>query len=229
MKINRKQILMSVLETIEGISDKEYQKRVWIRGEGPECADFVETCCNFFGDGDPLIENYKDFGISESQYHLLKKFRDDFRAFSDANDWPEEFIDTPEWARIMEMAKEVVEAFHFKKTPVFVGGFQLRLEELCSKYLDRPQPEAWVLCEPSEEESDFENVVRRLLESMDPLLADPKASEVTENQLQLLKKLYAALTTFCDTHDHPVSSPEWARIREMVDKTMRAFNFLEES
>jgi len=62
MEIDRKQILISVLETINSISDKEYQKRVWILGEGPECDDFDEKCCNFFGDVDPLLENYKDFG-----------------------------------------------------------------------------------------------------------------------------------------------------------------------
>lgn len=108
----KKQILISVLETIEGISDKEYQKRVWIRGEGPEVDDFDETCCNFFGDGDPLLKNYKDFGLTESQYFLLKKFRDCFRAFSDSNNWPQEFIDVPEWAKITEMAKEVLKTFN---------------------------------------------------------------------------------------------------------------------
>jgi hypothetical protein len=43
MEIDRKQILASILETIKGISDKEYQKRVWIRGEGTEVDDFDET------------------------------------------------------------------------------------------------------------------------------------------------------------------------------------------
>ncbi|MCX6989874.1 MAG: hypothetical protein NTX49_02235 [Chlamydiae bacterium] len=115
MEIDRKQILISILETIEGISDKEYQKRVWIRGEGSQVDDFDETCCNFFGDGDPLIEHYKDFGITESQRQLLKKFRDEFRIFSDEKNWPAEFIDSPEWEKIMNLAKEVLEAFHYQK------------------------------------------------------------------------------------------------------------------
>ena len=115
MEIDRRQILISVLETIEGISDKEYQKRVWIKGEGTQVDDFDETCCNFFGDGDPLIERYKEFGITESQYQLLKGFRDEFRIFSDENNWPPEFIDTPEWEKIMNLAKEVLEVFHYQK------------------------------------------------------------------------------------------------------------------
>jgi hypothetical protein len=119
MDIDREQILISVLETIEGISDKEYQKRVWILGKGPEVDDFDETVCNFFGDGDPLIENYKDFGITENQYQLLKKFRDKFNDFCRGPALiyylPQLFINTPEWEEITEMAKEVLKAFKFHK------------------------------------------------------------------------------------------------------------------
>ena len=119
MDIDRKQILVSCLETIKDISDKEYQKRVWIRGEGPEVDDFDETVCDFFGDGDPIIENYKDFEITDRQYHLLVKFRDEFDAFcrGPALEYylPQLFIDTPEWEKITEMAKEVLKAFNFHK------------------------------------------------------------------------------------------------------------------
>ena len=112
---DRRHILNSVLETIEGISDKEYQRRVWIRGEGPEVDDFDETCCHFFDDGDPMLEKYKEFGITEDQYDILKKFRDQFEIFSDENNWPEKFIDTPEWRKITELAKEVLERFNYHK------------------------------------------------------------------------------------------------------------------
>ncbi len=106
----RKSILESILDTIKGISDKEYQRRVWIRGEGPEVDDFDETC-NFFCDVDPILEKYKDFRITENQYQILKKFRDEFRKFSDDNNLPQLFIDTPEWTRITLMAKKVLEVF----------------------------------------------------------------------------------------------------------------------
>jgi len=111
----KKKILTSVLETIDNISDKKYQKRIWIHGEGPEVDDFDETCCNFFGDGDPLLENYTDFGLTKSQYLLLKKFRDKFRSFSNKNFHPSEFIDTPEWKEVMEMAKEVLRVFDYRR------------------------------------------------------------------------------------------------------------------
>lgn len=115
MKIDRKQILISVLDTIQCISDKNYQKRVWIRAEGPECDDFTETCCNFFGDCDPLLKNYKDFGISDSQYQILRKFRNVFDDFSGKYHMAQEFIDTLEWDNITKMAREVLQVFHYSK------------------------------------------------------------------------------------------------------------------
>jgi hypothetical protein len=42
------------IRMIDHISDKEYQERAWIRGEA---ADFDETVCLFFGDGDSILEN----------------------------------------------------------------------------------------------------------------------------------------------------------------------------
>ncbi len=116
MDIDKKQILDSFIRIVDHISDKEYQKRVWIRGDGPQCDDFVETVCFFFPEAEGILENYKQFGITSSQYRILVKFHGLFRTFSDENDWPEKFIDTPEWEKITEMAKEVLKAFNYQKS-----------------------------------------------------------------------------------------------------------------
>jgi hypothetical protein len=116
VEVDRKSILMSFLDNIHRISDKAYNKRVWIDGAGPECHDFDEAVNDFFWDGPLILESHKDFGITDSQYKILAKFRDEFRKFSDDNDFPEEFIDTPEWAKIMELAKDVLRAFNYSKT-----------------------------------------------------------------------------------------------------------------
>lgn len=109
---DRNQIMEAFLRMVDHISDKEYQKRAWIGGEE---ADFDEAVCLFFGDGDPILENYKDFRITETQYKTLKKLRDAFRIFADKNDFPEEFIETPEWENIMNLAKSVLKSFNYKK------------------------------------------------------------------------------------------------------------------
>ncbi len=117
---DKKYILNEHLETIYCISDKEYQKRVWIRGQGEEVDDFDETVCHFFDDGDPILKNYKSYPISENQYKVLCKFRSKFKGFSDRTGveyyLPELFIDTPEWEEVVNSAKQVLKAFSYKKS-----------------------------------------------------------------------------------------------------------------
>jgi len=113
MNINKNQLLSSFLETIEGIASKEYQKRVWIEGIGPECDDFEETVNWFFDDGRLILKNINDYGFTNNQYLILKIFFDEFEAFSDEHYLAQEFIDTPEWTKITERAKEVLKAFHW--------------------------------------------------------------------------------------------------------------------
>lgn len=113
--MDRKQILKSCLDIIHGISDKEYQVRVWIEEKGPEVDDFDETVCNFFQDCDGILDKYKEFGLTDRQYLLLKDFRDNFEVFADDNVWPPEFIDSPRWTKITEQAKAVLEAFNYAK------------------------------------------------------------------------------------------------------------------
>lgn len=115
MEINRKAVVEGFLDNLYRISNKEYQIRIWIEGAGPECHDFDEAVNDFFGDGDPILENYQDYGLSQNQYRLLKRFRDEFRVFADKNDFPVLFINTPEWKIIVDMAKDVLKAFNYSK------------------------------------------------------------------------------------------------------------------
>jgi hypothetical protein len=112
---DKRQILNGFIDIFTRIASKEYQKRIWVDGEGPEVDDFDNTVNDFFVECDSILENYKDFGITENQYLILKKFRDRFRNFSNENNWPQEFIDTPEWEKITKMAQEILKAFNYNK------------------------------------------------------------------------------------------------------------------
>jgi len=72
MALDRDYILKDFLRLISRISDKEFQMRVWIKGIGPECIDFDETCDYFFVEGVDVIKNYKDYGITEHQHEILE-------------------------------------------------------------------------------------------------------------------------------------------------------------
>lgn len=112
---DKKQILIGFIDILNRIQNKEYQRRVWIEGAGPEVDDFDDTVCDFFGECDPILENYTNFGITNNQYNLLIEFRDEFRKFSKRHDLPFDFLDTVEWTKITEMAQEVLQAFNYRK------------------------------------------------------------------------------------------------------------------
>ena len=116
MEIDVKSVIKIILENIYCISNKEYQERVWIRGEGPECDDFCDTANDFFLRCDGVLKDYLFYGLTEKQYLFLKEFSDQLDIFSGEHPGSElEFIDSPEWHRITEMAKEVLKAFDYKK------------------------------------------------------------------------------------------------------------------
>ena len=107
-------ILLRLLRTIAVIASKEYQERIWIEGRGPEVDDFDETYIFFSEDSDLVIQHLEKFELSENQKTLLKNFKVKFENVAGDLYWPPEFIDTPEWKQIMEMAEEVLQAFDYK-------------------------------------------------------------------------------------------------------------------
>lgn len=113
---DRQYTLNEFLRHVSHITDLAYQRRIWIRNEGPECQAFDDAVCDFFDIGDPILSNYKKFGITEIQYNSLIRLRQQFKDFTDTHDCPEDFIDTPEWAQIMKLAKDVLVVFnvHYK-------------------------------------------------------------------------------------------------------------------
>ena len=108
-----KRMLNNTLQAVEWISDKSYQRRVWIGGDGPN--DFDETACYFFENSDPVLNEREKFGLTMNQYYILKNFRDKFRVFSDEHNYESLFIDTLEWNEIVESAKEVLKDFNYEK------------------------------------------------------------------------------------------------------------------
>lgn len=111
----KSQILKGFIDLFTRISSIEYQKRIWIREEGPEADDFDDVVNEFFIECDSILDNYRDFGMTLIQYQILKNFKGKFREFSDEHDFPQEFIDTLEWKKITEMAKDVLAAFNYQK------------------------------------------------------------------------------------------------------------------
>jgi hypothetical protein len=115
MKNNK--ILISYLETISGIADREYQERVWIRGEGPECDDYTESICHFFDDGDPIISNYEGYEITKRQLDSLVKLREAVQDFNSSVRFElgPDFLYSAEWINITLMAQHVLQVFGYQQ------------------------------------------------------------------------------------------------------------------
>ena len=114
----KKTVMSNLLDIIADISNKDYQTKSWIYGMGPNFNDFTEIVCQFFDFGEPVLSNYKAYNVTEHQYVLLKNFYKKFDEFTGNNHWPPEFIDSPEWAEIIDEAKKVLETFHYKKNSI---------------------------------------------------------------------------------------------------------------
>lgn len=118
----KQQRLYSFIENIAHISNEEYQERVWVRAEGPECEDIDDSLCDFFDDGDPILEEYRDFGITETQYKSLMTLREKLDNFIDkhgvfsSEKSTENLIKLPGWKEIREMSKNVLKLFNYQKS-----------------------------------------------------------------------------------------------------------------
>ena len=115
-EVEKKEIMKTFIQSIVEASDEEYQNRVWIEGAGPECDDFDEFVNYFIDESDVILKQYKDFGIADIQYQLLMKFAKEVKKFTLATSrasLPRVFLKSPEWKKIMEMAKEVLKAFNY--------------------------------------------------------------------------------------------------------------------
>jgi hypothetical protein len=118
MQANKKQNAKTVLVDLARIADKDYQKRVWIEASSPnECDSFDDAVCDFFQGSEDLFEKRINFDITDYQFLLLSDFRavfDDFVCSSVRPYLDKDFIDTPEWDKIVKKAQQVLDAFGYK-------------------------------------------------------------------------------------------------------------------
>ncbi|MFZ4673931.1 MAG: hypothetical protein ACOYL1_06285 [Chlamydiia bacterium] len=123
MKKEHTPTLIIFLNIIYEISDRDYQERIWIRGGPSLCFNPDMFICDFFQSYRSIAENPLIFEIKETQLQTLKTFAENFDSFINGpvyvDCFPEEFVDTPEWKKIMDEAKSILIAFnHLEKKPL---------------------------------------------------------------------------------------------------------------
>lgn|GEM_PF-1481320 len=113
--------IKSLISVVKVVADKEYQERVWLRGEGPEVDSWDETINRFFDDydADNFVENHMvAAGLSESQQHSLRDLRDALNRYNDriGDDYLlQTILNDPGWQRIRDgIANETLKFFEGK-------------------------------------------------------------------------------------------------------------------
>ena len=101
-----------LLQVIKEASDLEYQKRIWVRGEGPEIGSVEEFYCKFFDDLniEEIFQNYKKYDLTKKQVDLVKKLYKLLDEYSDQipiTPIDREVVGDPRWVRIQDFAKKV--------------------------------------------------------------------------------------------------------------------------
>ena len=101
------------LDTVQSGASLSYQKRIWIKHEGPEVEDFQEFLC-FLGDFGLHLDE-KQYKLSKHQLKLISEYSKMVRYFHLNYSSEEEFIETPEWANAIKKANEILNAFGVKE------------------------------------------------------------------------------------------------------------------
>lgn len=105
----------SLLDSINDISNLDYQKKIWIKYEDLSIVDsYDDTTMYFFEDGDALIEAYEAGRVemSDKQYQMLKTLYQMVDEYDDLMDRPETdegIVNDPRWSKVGEYAKLVYE------------------------------------------------------------------------------------------------------------------------
>lgn len=109
MKIDEK-IYQNIKSCLKELSDIEFQKRVWLRGEGPEVSSYVEVVCQLFDDtgiGDQLSELEDGEILSQELDSALRELS----ILLDSIDYKagvESILSHPKWPKTVKLASNAL-------------------------------------------------------------------------------------------------------------------------
>ena len=99
-----------LMESIDSLFNKELQKKAWENGNYETYADYTEVTMSFLEDCEPVLKDYRKYGLSQKQHDDLQKLCNMINIYDSSQDRPdadEEICKDPEWHKIREYAKVV--------------------------------------------------------------------------------------------------------------------------
>ena|GEM_PF-3099942 len=112
---------ISILETIEEISNSKYQLQQWVSRMDPNNYGCYEnTIMYFLEDAEAILNSWENnfIEMTDNQYHMLKKLYEMVEVYDMSNERPEydkDIVNDPKWHKIRDYARLVYEALIEKK------------------------------------------------------------------------------------------------------------------
>jgi|GEM_PF-557985 len=110
--------LQFILHSISTYSDTEKQRRMWINKSEVFWSTPFDMYEGLFTDleFDDFIDKYaKNFALTEDQIADLDRFRFQLKTTPFKTTNPENILDSPDWGKIVHYAREVLDAFDYKR------------------------------------------------------------------------------------------------------------------
>ena len=98
-----------LLDCIKIFSDEEYQRQVWLNGEGKESSSFIEASCQLFDD--TALSYYLDETEEVIATKECNVFLSELSSMIDSVDEnlePRKIINTPQMIKIRKKANEII-------------------------------------------------------------------------------------------------------------------------
>lgn len=108
--------LSGLLTVIREMGDAAFQDRIWRNGEGPEVSSWEEAMNRLYDDYlfDQVIAGKHRLGLTEEQHDAFSRLDRELTKFGneiDESPDPAMLLDSPEWPRVREVAKDVLKTF----------------------------------------------------------------------------------------------------------------------
>lgn len=113
--------LRRILATIQDLADRDYQERIWIRGEGPEADSSTEAICRLVHDYDLqgfLARAGAARWLSQAELEALQNLERSVSWYLTHHCTPADDaarLVTPEWRRLRCLAQRTMDTFALRR------------------------------------------------------------------------------------------------------------------
>jgi hypothetical protein len=111
---NRVQAIRDFAEQFICFANKAYQWRTWINAEGPECSSYEDDICNFCQAYEYYHSRLSEYELTETQKQAVEQLKSAIDYFLEHDQYKfdiPDFIEEPEWDKVVQSARKAVLEF----------------------------------------------------------------------------------------------------------------------